>query len=363
MRHRKLIGVLVIAGISAAAAGSPGLPRGTADKCPRFTYRRTEAMVAMRDGTRLRTEIYLPEPSPGPLPFLIDRTPYGAGGDDQGHPKLATSYKELADEGYIFVFQDIRGRYGSEGKFVMLRPPRDKGDPKAVDESTDTSDTIAWLLANVPGNNGRVGHARRFLRRLAYGHGHARSPSGAQGRLPAGLTGRHVLGGRFLPRRRLPAELRLRVRVHDGDVERRFSLSVRRHTIPMNGISRLGALANVECEISSTGRLPTWNDFVAHSDYDAFWKKIAVTPYLGRVTVPTLNVAGWWDQEDFFGPLDIYKKLEARDTGHMNYFVAGPWNHGGWARDGSFLGRIKFGKRYGVILPGKGPGALVRPFP
>jgi putative CocE/NonD family hydrolase len=105
---------------------------------------------------------------------------------------------------------------------------------------------------------------------------------------------------------------------------------------------KLGPLENANAKYL-LGKIPTWNDFVAHPNYDAFWQKLAVTPHLARVAVPTLNVAGWWDQEDFSGPLKIYAALEKYDTAGLNYFVAGPWNHGGWARDGSRLGKIAFG--------------------
>jgi len=105
---------------------------------------------------------------------------------------------------------------------------------------------------------------------------------------------------------------------------------------------RLGPLATVN-EKYLFGKIPTWNDFVAHPNYDAFWQKLATTSYLVKVTVPTLNVAGWWDQEDFYGPQKIYETLEPHDHQEKSFFVAGPWNHGGWTRPGSSLGRIKFG--------------------
>src|SRR5262245_52330352 len=116
---------------------------------------RTEAAIAMRDGTKLFTTIYTPKNVKGPLPFILMRTPYGI--EKRGPQALQDYLKDLADEGYIFVFQDIRGRFKSEGKFVMSRPPRDRKDPKAIDESTDTHDTIEWLLKNVPDHNGRIG--------------------------------------------------------------------------------------------------------------------------------------------------------------------------------------------------------------
>src|SRR5690349_8999060 len=112
---------------------------------PKAAFDKIETMIPMRDGTRLHTEIYRPKKMRAPLPFLLVRTPYGAG------------YREFVSGPYIVVSQDIRGRYKSEGTFVMMRPPRDKRDPKAIDESTDTYDTIEWLLKHVPNNNGRVG--------------------------------------------------------------------------------------------------------------------------------------------------------------------------------------------------------------
>ena len=120
---------------------------------PAFTE--TRVMVPMRDGVKLHTVIFAPKGAAGPLPFLIMRTPYGAPSSSQ--PLAAVSFKELVAEGYIFVYQDIRGRFKSEGQFVMQRPPRDKSDPRAIDESTDAYDTVDWLLKNVPGHNGRAG--------------------------------------------------------------------------------------------------------------------------------------------------------------------------------------------------------------
>src|SRR5213595_1334640 len=112
---------------------------------PKAAFDKIDVMIPMRDGTKLHTLIFHPKKSREPLPFLMVRTPYGA------------NYREFVPDPYIFVAQDIRGRYKSEGEFVMLRPPRDKRDPKAIDESTDTYDTIDWLLKHVPNNNGNVG--------------------------------------------------------------------------------------------------------------------------------------------------------------------------------------------------------------
>jgi len=312
------------------------LPSGAAP-----AYRRTEAMVVMRDGVRLRTVIYAPVSADGSLPFILNRTPYGAGGDENGHPKLATSYKELADEGYIFVFQDIRGRYGSEGGFIMMRPPRDAKLPKAVDEATDAYDTIDWLVRNVPGNNGRVGMLGvsydGWLTVQALIDPHpalkAVSPQASPADMFMGDDFFH--DGAF----RLSYGFEYAAQMETSNVDYHFRFDA---YDTFEWYLKLGPLANIDAKYLH-GKIPTWNDFVAHPDYDAFWKKLAVTPHLARVAVPTLNVAGWWDQEDFSGPLKIYAALEEHDTGRMNSFVAGPWNHGGWAREGSRLGRIAFG--------------------
>src|SRR6185503_429932 len=108
----------------------------------------------------------------------------------------------------------------------------------------------------------------------------------------------------------------------------------------------LGPLSTVNAKFLM-GKIPTWNDFVAHPNYDAFWQRQGMKPYLMRVTVPTLNVGGWWDQEDFYGPLTIYRTLEKHDTANQNFLVVGPWNHGGWRREGKSLGAIDFGAATG----------------
>src|SRR5579859_5352132 len=120
-------------------------------------FDKTEVMIATRDGVKLHTEIYSPKNASESLPIIFERTPYGLSDDEKGYSRILNRYAEMIPEGYIFVFQDIRGRYGSEGKFVMLRPLHDPSNAKGVDESTDTYDTIDWLVKHVPNNNGRVG--------------------------------------------------------------------------------------------------------------------------------------------------------------------------------------------------------------
>jgi len=305
---------------------------------PEFTE--TRAMVPMRDGVRLNTVVFAPKRAGGPLPFLIMRTPYGA--PESPRPLLSESYQELVDEGYIFVFQDIRGRYKSEGKFVMQRAPRDKRDPRAIDESTDAYDTIEWLIKNVPGHNGRAG-----LMGISYG-----------GWLTAmAMLDPHPAVKAVSPQAS-PADMYLGDDFHHNGAFRLsygFEYAAMMETSKENAsfrfdsfdtyewYLRLGPLSAVN-ERYLLGKIPTWNDYVAHPNYDGFWQKQAMAPYLTRVTVPALHVAGWWDQEDFYGPQRIYETLEPLDRDEVSFFVAGPWNHGGWmGGDGSSLGKIKFG--------------------
>ena len=331
-----LFSLALVAAIAAfAQVAPPGQPPPPA---PEFTV--TRVMVPMRDGVKLSTVIFTPKKATAALPFLLMRTPYGA--PSSTLPLASEPYKELVEEGYIFVIQDIRGRYQSEGRFVMQRPPRDKSDPRAIDESTDAYDTVEWLLKNVPGNNGRAG-----MMGVSYG-----------GWLTAmAMLDPHPAVKAVSPQAS-PADMYLGDDFHHNGAFRLsygFEYAAMMETSKENAsfhfdsfdtyewYLRLGPLAAVN-EKYLLGKIPSWNDFVTHPNYDAFWQKQAMAPYLVRVTVPTLNVAGWWDQEDFYGPQKIYETLEPHDRARVNFFVAGPWSHGGWMRrDGSALGRIKFG--------------------
>jgi putative CocE/NonD family hydrolase len=308
-------------------------------------YTRADHMIAMRDGVRLHTQVFVPEGMDRP-PFLLIRTPYGIGNLDSDRMKAALP--ELTADGYIFVMQDIRGRFQSEGQFVMLRPPRDRKDSKAIDESTDTYDTIEWLLHNVTNNNGRVGMAGTsypgWLTVMGMLDPHpalrAAVPQASPADMWVGDDFHH--NGAF----RLSYGFEYAYRMESGKEIADVSTVIDRFDV-YDWYLGLGPLWNIKERYLRT-TLPTWNDFENHPDYDAFWKRQAVGPWLNRVTVPTLNVAGWWDQEDFYGPLKIYEELEKHDSAHQNFLVVGPWNHGGWSRgEGRKLGRIDFASATG----------------
>lgn len=334
-RGRALVALLCIVGASRVSAQTPDVP--TAD-VPGFD--KTEVMIPMRDGVRLHTLIYAPHDAVGNLPIIMSRTPYGI--DHTGGALTSPVLSDLVHDGYIWVFQDIRGRFGSEGQFVMLRPMRNKSDPKATDESTDTYDTIDWLIKNVPHNTGRVGMLGTsypgWLTVMAMLDPHpalkAVSPRASPADMFIGDDFHH--NGAF----RLSYGFEYATMMETTKEMSAFSFN---DSDTYDWYLKLGSLANVN-ERYLHGKVPSWNNFVAHPSYDAFWQRQAVAPYLDHVTVPTLSVAGWWDQEDFYGPIKIYETLETHDTKHLNYLVVGPWNHGGWSgATGEKLGPIDFG--------------------
>ncbi|MFN2513740.1 MAG: CocE/NonD family hydrolase [Pyrinomonadaceae bacterium] len=330
------LGLLVVTLICAATFA----PVNAQNEQPLFT--RTDAMISMRDGTRLNTRIFAPVRTNEQFPILLLRTPYGIGNSTPA--QIAAALPELAAEGFIVVQQDIRGRFKSEGQFVMLRQPRDPKDKNAIDESTDTYDTIEWLLKNVSKNNGRVGIAGTsygaWLAVMAMLDPHPALKAVVQQASPADMW----IGDDFH---------------HNGAFRLSYGFEyayMMESSKEMTNVSqvidtfdtcewylKLGSLANVETKYFH-GKIPSWCDFASRPDYDDFWKRQAFAPWLNRVTVPTLNVAGWWDQEDFYGPIKIYELLERHDKARQNFLVVGPWNHGGWSRgEGRKLGKIDFG--------------------
>ncbi|MGD0438529.1 MAG: CocE/NonD family hydrolase [Bryobacteraceae bacterium] len=302
-------------------------------------FTKQDLMIPMRDGVKLHTVVFRPADAQGALPILFERTPYGAPGQEK---TLLARYPHLIADGYIFAFQDIRGRFGSEGQFVMQRPVRPKNAPKAIDEGTDAYDTIEWMLHNVAGNNGRVGilgiSYGGWLTTMALLEPHPALKAASEQASPADM----FLGDDFHHNGafRLSYGFEYAAMLETSkDANTDFDFD---RADTFQWYLNLGALSNVN-EKYFHAKLPTWNDFVNHPNYDEFWQKQAFQPYIGSPKVPNLNVGGWWDQEDFYGPLEVYRLFEKNDPNHLNYLVVGPWNHGGWARsDGGKLGEIPF---------------------
>ncbi len=299
----------------------------------------------MRDGVKLETVIVTPKPAPEPLPFLFVRTPYGVPENDAPFVNPSRP-KGLMDDGYILVFQNQRGRFKSEGTFMMERPPRDRSLARATDESTDAYDTIEWLLHNVPNNNGRVGmtggSADAWTAVMALLDPHPALKAICEQASPAdtyvGDDFHH--NGAF----RLSYGFEY-VALLESEKEHNTQFKFDRHDT-YEWYLALGPLTNADLRYFH-GKMPTWNDFVEHPNRDAFWEQRALATHLKKTTVPILNVAGWWDQEDFYGPPKIYELLEKSDAERLNYLVIGPWNHGGWGGKGRKLGNIDFGSDTG----------------
>ena len=326
--------LLLSGGLASPASGQLAV----ADYACRFT------MIAMRDSVKLNTAICEPRGAHDSLPILLTRTPYGIAGDTV----VGDDYRFLAADGYIFAYQDIRGRFGSDGEFIMNRPLHDPADPRGVDESTDAYDTVDWLVHTVAGNSGKVGvlgvSYPGFLATMAGIDPHP-AVKAVSPQAPMTDT---WLGDDFFHQGAFRLSYGFE---YSGALELSKDMSA---PLPIgtwdtyDWYRELGPLSNVDAKYFH-GKVPTWEAFVAHPTYDARWQARAVQRRLVGPAVPTLVVGGWWDQEDRFGPLATYKALERGDSANRNFLVMGPWNHGGWRREA---------RRIPVVDPGTAEGYL-----
>ncbi|MBM4014888.1 MAG: CocE/NonD family hydrolase, partial [Planctomycetes bacterium] len=317
-------------------------------------------MVPMRDGVALFTAIYLPKTSEALQPVVLQRTPYSCApyGEDKFPDSIGPSAAFHQRE-YIVVRQDVRGCWRSEGVFENMRPQlvRHGGDPapapaaggaSAIDESTDTWDTIDWLIKNVPGHNGRVG-----MWGISYpGFYAAVGMIGAHPALKCSSPQAPIADWYFDDFRHhgalfLPHAFHF---LNGFGVERPGPTSERRKSAfefpTPDGYQfflELGPLKNADARCFQ-GKVAYWNELLAHPNYDEFWQARNLLPHLRNVAPAVLTVGGWFDAEDLYGPLQIYRAIERLNPGVENALVMGPWSHGGWARgDGDRLGDIRFG--------------------
>jgi hypothetical protein len=312
-------------------------------------------MVPMRDSVKLFTVVLSPTNYFKPVPILIERTPYGA---DIPLPEdssvnvdyLGPYHKSLAKEGYIFVMQDIRGKFKSEGSFEMFRPLYHLIDKTKTDESTDAYDTVDWLIKNLKNNNGKAGirgiSYSGFLALDASVDPHpalkASSPQASPADLFLGDDFHH--NGAF----RLSYGFEYSYMVENAK-ESNSNFPFPQYDL-YDWYLQMGPLKNVN-ERYYKNKLPTWNNFAQHPDYDAFWQKQSRIKSIHAPQVPILHVGGYYDQEDLNGPQIMYRKLEARDSFNRNFIVLGPWNHGGWAGfHGDSLGKISFEAKTAVTF-------------
>jgi putative CocE/NonD family hydrolase len=350
-------------------------------------YDKQEVYIPMRDGIRLYTVIYIPKDKTSPHPFLMERTPYGSGpyGDSVYRRSLGPNHT-LMHELYIFVYQDVRGRYMSEGQFQEMTPARN--DPhnaikkpdasgKQVDESSDTWDTVDWLTKNIKNNNGRVG-----IYGISYPGFYA----------SASLPDAHPAIKCVSPQAPVTDEFIGDDANHNGafflldnfDFDNFFDIP---RPAPVKNYSGnlfhveyadaykffldLGPLKNANKPEYFDNKGKIWNEYMAGSTYTGYWEARNIRPHLKNVRPATLVVGGWFDAEDMFGSLRTYEAIEQQTPGNDNHIIMGPWTHGGWAGGGwTKFGILDFGqnvndyfheietKFYDRYLLGKDSGAL-----
>ena len=340
---------LLVSVISSACGGQGGTTTAQQHAPPKPILRFQEVMIPMRDGVHLQTVILTPLEQQGPLPILLRRTPYGVP-DETKVPKSFKefvqddySYKEFAQDGYIFVTQSIRGRFKSEGSFRMNASP-DPNDATAPNEATDAYDSIDWLIKNVPNNNGKVGiwgtSYDGFLAGICLLNPHPALKAISEGASPVDEWMNDDFHHFGALRESYTVEYAV-LEEADKDKNTHFEFD---SFDTYQWYLDLGPLSNINTK-HLHGSIPYWNSMIAHPDYDDFWQRAAWVNQLHASTVPNLNVAGFWDQEDPWGPWQIFRHAAMSDPGHTNWIVTGPWYHGEWDEDikGDRIGLVPFG--------------------
>ena len=348
MKSKLFIGVAALCLLSLAAQTDA---RHSSPFNVQDLYVKSEHRITMRDGAKLYTVVYSPKDTTQKYPILMTRTPYSSGPYGDAYlPSLGPSAAYMR-EGYIFVYQDVRGTFMSEGEFEDVRPHiTNKKSPKDIDESSDTYDTIDWLVKNVPNNNGRVGvwgiSYPGFYAATALMDAHpalkAASPQAPIADWFVGDDDHH--NGAFF--------------IFDCfDFNMFFGMprpeptpnQFKNFNIGMQDAYKffldLGPVANAQKNYFKGGN-KYWNDVTEHGTYDEFWQARNVLPHLKKVTPAVMVVGGWFDAEDLYGPLNIYKTIEKNNPGAKNILVMGPWSHGQWSHgDGESMGGVHFGSK------------------
>lgn len=349
MKYLFLLSLLISTSISAVA-------KGNEDSLYLVQhYTKAEYQVPMRDGVKLFTIVYTPNDETQKYPILFNRTPYNVApyGTEMGFSFRRGLFPSFLREGFIFVFQDVRGRFMSEGTFRHMPPFIDHKKLKTeVDEGSDAYDTMDWLIKNLKNNNGRIGmwgiSYPGYYASCAAINAHPalkcvspQAPIGDWFFDDMHHHGAFFLAANFgflsamdLPKRGLTREW---VRAYDFKTPDGYSF-----------YSRLEPLPNAKT-LYFGDSIAFWNELVRHPDYDDFWQKRNLIPHLKNVKPAVLVVGGWYDAEDLYGTFKTYQGIEQNNPGIRNSVVIGPWMHGGWARtDGSFLGNVSFGTKTSI---------------
>ena len=329
---------------------------------PREQYTKYECRVPMRDGVQLFTAVLVPKDASTTYPFMLDRTPFNMApyGPDE-YITASRQTQAFLKAGYIWVRQDVRGRGLSDGEFTHVTPHRTQKRTAAdVDESTDTYDTVEWLLQHVPNHNGRVGmwgvsyDGFFTIAGIIDTHPAIKAASPQAPVADLFLDDDWYRNGAF----------QLAKNFEGATGFRPEAGAPRRATVPFDyGTSdcyeffiKLGTLANATARLPA--RNPMWDETIAHPTYDAYWQSRAIWRHLTNIRCAVLTVGGWFDAEDLMGPLRVYRAIGANNPAVSNSLVMGPWVHGGWARhDGRRLGSVDFAAdtatyyRDNVVLP------------
>ncbi len=315
-------------------------------------YAKHEYRIEMRDGAKLFTAVYSPRDTSVNYPILMVRTPYtSAPYGESNYPDDFEVPEEMVSDGYIFVFQDVRGRFMSEGNYVNMRPYiPDKKNKNDVDESSDTYDTIDWLVKHISHNNGKVG-----MWGISYPGFYAAMGSIDAHPALAAVSPEAPIANWFMGddmHHNGAFSLLMDFDFFSNFGRARDSLTTKwpehlEYPSPdaYNFFLSIGPLSNVNKNFFHHS-IAFWDSTINHPNYDYYWKAKNNLPHFNKITPAMLIVGGWYDAEDLYGPLHIYKSIEENNPGADNYIVMGPWFHGGWMRsEGDSLGDISFGAR------------------
>jgi putative CocE/NonD family hydrolase len=352
----KVISVIVLLISSQLLAASQTAPQNVESIKARYT--KYEYSVPMRDGAKLFTQVYVPKDTSKRYPFILTRTPYSVSpyGVDKYPTRLGPS-DQFEKEGFIFVNQDARGRYMSEGEFQQVRPHQpNKQSAKDIDESTDTYDTIEWLLKNIPNNNGKVGMIGISQPGFHVAASVIDSHPALKCASPQAPTADYYMGDDVY---------------HNGAFMLAANFGFYSFFVPRKGnpsppkpgggfdmgtpdaydfLLHIPPLAEVNQKLFK-GEATYWQEIIDHPNYDSYWKPRSLWKFANNVKCAVLNVGGWFDAEDPMGPFHMYRAIEKSNPNTTNLLVMGPWSHGGWSRgDGEKLGNVSFGVKTATVF-------------
>jgi len=340
---------LLLAATAAHAQSSKTDSQEVNEAYIREHYTKYEYRIPMRDGVKLLVAVYAPKDDSKSYPILLTRTPYSAKpyGVDR-YPNPGGPMRNYAKEKFIFVVGDVRGRYASEGDFEHMRPHKPhKSEPGDIDESTDAYDTIDWLVKNVSNNNGKVGMMGISYPGFYSAAGMIDSHPALKCVSPQAPIADWFVGDDFHHNGAFYLAHAFRFLSGFGQ---RLDEPTREQPKPFDYKTpdgyefylKLGPLTNVD-ERYFKGKIEFWDKLMQHGDYDEFWQARNLRPHLKNVEAAVMTVGGWYDAEDLFGPLEIYREVERNNPGIFNALVIGPWAHGGWSGGpGDRLGHVSF---------------------